>query len=84
VFAQYTVSICNREAIQKEFQQAKIPTAVHYPVPLHQQPAYRMQGAGSLNKAESLALRVMSLPMGPDLSEADQDRIVSVLRRAVA
>ena len=83
VFAQYTVSVGNREVVQKEFQQGKIPTAVHYPVPLHQQPAYRSETGDALKISESLALRVMSLPMGPDLSEADQDRIVSMLRGAV-
>ncbi len=83
VFAQYTVSVGNREVVQKEFQQGKIPTAVHYPVPLHQQPAYRRETGDALKISESLALRVMSLPMGPDLSEADQDRIVSMLRGAV-
>lgn len=83
VFAQYTVCIGNREAVQKEFQLARIPTAVHYPVPLHSQPAYRdiCNVSGDLTHSERLASRVMSLPMGPDLSETDQDRIVSLLQR---
>src|SRR5260221_12860848 len=40
VWAQYTVLVENRDAVQEKMRQAGIPTAVHYPRPLHQQPAY--------------------------------------------
>lgn len=83
VFAQYTLILDNREIVLKAFQQACIPTAVHYPVPLHKQPAYLVEASGSLQISERLAQSVMSLPMGADLSQSDMDRIVSVLKDAI-
>jgi len=56
---------------------------VHYPKPLHQQPAYReLCAPGSFPVSEALAQRVLSLPMSADLSEADQDRVVQALAQA--
>ena len=81
VYAQYTVMVDDRAAVQERLTQAGIPTAVHYPVPLHRQPAYA-DGcvlAGSQAGAESCAARVLSLPMHPDLDPATQDRIVAAL-----
>jgi len=82
VFAQYTVRLTDRAAIQKAFTEAGIPTAVHYPVPLHQQPAYRGLGRADCPISEQMAQQVMSLPMGPDLTDEDQARIVDELVRA--
>ncbi|MDR2015019.1 MAG: DegT/DnrJ/EryC1/StrS family aminotransferase [Azoarcus sp.] len=73
VFAQYTVLLDNREAIQSSLNAQNIPTAIHYPVPLNQQPAYADRCKGAPTPiAANLAKRVMSLPMGADLSPADQ------------
>ena len=73
VFAQYTILLDDREAVQSSLNAQNIPTAVHYPVPLNQQPAYadRCKG-GPTPVAASLARRVMSLPMGADLDATDQ------------
>lgn len=80
VFAQYSVFVDNRDNIQADLQQAGIPTAVHYPVPIHLQPAYRhIPCRSSLNNTISVSERVMSLPMHPDLDEATQQRIVQAL-----
>jgi UDP-2-acetamido-2-deoxy-ribo-hexuluronate aminotransferase len=72
--------------LQEALKTASIPTAVHYPVPLHQQPAYasRCRIQGSLAVAERLAERVISLPMGPDLREEDQDRVIAEVLRVLA
>jgi len=83
VYAQYTVFVDNRDAVAKRLNEKGIPTAVHYPVPLHRQPAYKSDDAG-LAHSERVANRVVSLPMGPDLAIADQDRIVEVLRQAAS
>ncbi len=81
VFAQYTVLLDNREAVQAALQSAGIPTAVHYPVPLNRQPAYRHLGDPDQTPvADQLAARVMSLPMSPDLEHTAQDSIVAALR----
>ena len=62
-----------------------IPTAVHYPVPLHLQPVFADlgQGAGSFPVAEAAGRRVISLPMHPYLTEDQQARVVQALRAAV-
>jgi len=83
VYAQYTVFVDNRDAVAKRLNEQGIPTAVHYPVPLHRQPAYETKDAG-LAHSERVAMRVVSLPMGPDLAIADQDRIVEALKQAVS
>lgn len=85
VYAQYTIVLSDRAAVQQRFKDAGIPTAVHYPVPLSEQPAYRHWCPdGGTHVADQLAARVMSLPMGPDLSQDDQDRVIDCLALAVA
>jgi len=77
VFAQYTIQVSDRQRIQTVLQQKGIPTAVHYPVPMHKQPAYgSVSRHGSLAVAERMAERVLSLPMHADLDSATQRRIV--------
>ncbi|MCC6533998.1 MAG: DegT/DnrJ/EryC1/StrS family aminotransferase [Burkholderiales bacterium] len=84
VYAQYTVRLRERERVQRALQAAGIPTAVHYPIPIHRQPAYARLAEGvSMPVSERLAEEVMSLPMHPDLDTATQDRIVAQLRAAV-
>lgn len=86
VYAQYTVQVENREALQQKLKGAGIPTAVHYPIPLNLQPAfaYLNRLTGSFPVAEAIAKRVMSLPMFPDLTMIDQDHIVTLLLSSVA
>lgn len=77
VFAQYTVFLNNREQGQQALKQAGIPTAVHYPVPLNEQPAYQHLCCLDCTPVASVtARRVLSLPMHADLNLADQERIV--------
>jgi dTDP-4-amino-4,6-dideoxygalactose transaminase len=61
-----------------------IATGVHYPTPIHRQPAYSHlgQGLGSLPAAERSAAQVLSLPMYPELSDAQVERVVEALLRA--
>ena len=85
VFAQYTVFVDKRDEVQETLKQAGIPTAVHYPVPLHLQPAYRggCRVHCEVETAERMARRVMSLPMSPDLSEDDQKYIEAIVQKVV-
>ncbi len=86
VWAQYTIQLDGRDGVAAALRARGIPTAVHYPVPLHRQPAYA-GGAGAavpLPVSERLARRVLSLPMHPYLDEATQRRIVDALRAALA
>ncbi|MBY0366781.1 MAG: DegT/DnrJ/EryC1/StrS family aminotransferase [Roseateles sp.] len=85
VWAQYTVFVDDREAVQTRLKDAGIPTAVHYPRPLHHQPAYARYGNPSdCPHSTAAAGRVMSLPMSADLTEAQQDRVVAALAQALA
>lgn len=85
VYAQYTVFVDERARVQEVLKQAGIPTAVHYPVPLHRQPAYESgHGGGEFPFAERASERVISLPMHPYLQTEDQDRIVSCLAASIA
>lgn len=85
VYAQYTVRVKNREGIQQKLKDMGIPTAVHYPVPLHLQPAFQVLGQvkGSYPVSENLSREVMSLPMGPDLDADTQTQVVESLIQAI-
>jgi len=83
VYAQYTVRVAGRVRFEQELKARGIPSAVHYPLSLHQQPAYAAGYAGqSFPVSELLAREVISLPMHADLDEATQQRIVAAVREA--
>lgn len=83
VWAQFTLQVADRDAVVAALKGQGIPTAVHYPIPLHLQPAYRdlCRISGSLQHTETVAGRVLSLPMHPYLDEATQRTIVAALQR---
>lgn len=85
VYAQYTVLTPHRDIVQSELNSAGIPTAVHYPIPLNQQPAYlHFDDDAKTPVASWLAEHVISLPMGPDLQEDEQRRVVGLLSEVLA
>jgi UDP-2-acetamido-2-deoxy-ribo-hexuluronate aminotransferase len=80
VYAQYTILVNNRDAVQTTLQKANIPTAIHYPKILNQQPAYQTACLSNPTPAAAtLAKRVLSLPMSPDLNLDAQEIIISAL-----
>jgi UDP-2-acetamido-2-deoxy-ribo-hexuluronate aminotransferase len=85
VYAQYTIEVSNRDQVEQAMKAQGIPTAVHYPVPLHLQPVFADLGqhAGAFPISEAAGRRVLSLPMHPYLTEAQQARVVQALRAAV-
>ena len=85
VYAQYTIEVDGREAVQAALKQAGVPSAVHYPVPLNLQPvfAHLNRPEGSFPVAEAASRRVMSLPMHPFLDEPTQDAVVGAVKRAL-
>lgn len=85
VFAQYTILLDQREDVQKRLSDLGIPTAVHYPIPLNEQPAYKHLCCPDCTPiAQAVSMRVMSLPMGSDLSTLDQQSIMESLKSAVS
>ena len=81
VFAQYTILVERRDETCQKLNQAGVPTAVHYPVPLHMQPAFSYLGhsTGDFPVSERCASKVISLPMGPDLDEEAQMHIAEAV-----
>jgi dTDP-4-amino-4,6-dideoxygalactose transaminase len=89
VWAQYTVKLASsevRSAVQARLKAAQVPSMVYYPVPLHQQTAYRHfpGDPAGLTVAADLSQRVMSLPMHPYLDEKVQDYVIGQLCEAVS
>lgn len=84
IWGQFTIQIENREVILEKLKESGIPTAVHYPVPLHRQPAYQYlcRISGCLVNADAAAARVVSLPMHPYIEAQTQERIVKAVAEA--
>jgi dTDP-4-amino-4,6-dideoxygalactose transaminase len=78
----YVVQHADRDGMQKALQKAGIGTLIHYPIPPHLQKAYRDAGyaAGRFPIAESMANRILSLPMGPQLDDADVTAVIVALK----
>ena len=75
----------HRGGVQRQLQARGIPTAVHYPRPLHLQPAYQALCCADCCPASVRASqRVMSLPMSADLTEPQQDEVAAAVLEAVA
>lgn len=86
VYHQYVIETENREALRAKLAEHGIGTLVHYPVPVHLQPAYKGRvplGVGGLQRTEDAALRVISLPMFPQLTDAQADQVIAAIRASI-
>jgi len=72
-WAQYSIRVQNRDSIQSRLKDEGIPTAVHYPIPLHLQECFKYLGykAGDFPVCEKISHEIMSLPMNPYLSDEE-------------
>jgi UDP-2-acetamido-2-deoxy-ribo-hexuluronate aminotransferase len=77
-WAQFTIQVPDREALQEQLKQAGIPTAVHYPIPLNKQPAVA-DDTLQLPVGDAVARRVMSLPMHPYLEAPQIKQVASCI-----
>ena len=77
-WAQYTIQVPNRDAMQEKLKQAGIPTAVHYPMPLNKQSAVA-DAPAQLPGGDAVAQQVISFPMGPYLSVQELTKIATAL-----
>jgi dTDP-3-amino-3,4,6-trideoxy-alpha-D-glucose transaminase len=85
VFHLYVVQTDQRDRLQNALQQRGIETAIHYPLPAHLQPVYYgLAEAGSLPVTERLASTVLSLPIYPELTDAEVDAVAAAVREALA
>lgn len=78
-WAQYTIRVAGRDAVQERLRKAGIPTAVHYPIPLNKQPAVAQPDV-KLPVGDAVSAQVVSLPMHPSLSLEDQRLVANALR----
>jgi dTDP-4-amino-4,6-dideoxygalactose transaminase len=81
-WAQYTLKLNNREAVQNKLKAAGIPSVVYYPIPLSKQLGYQHypQVSKGVGVSERLSEKVLSLPMHPYLDSENQHRVISVLK----
>lgn len=85
VFHQYTIRVPRRDAVQKALDKMGVSTMVYYPIPIHLQPIYSTLGyrPGSFPVTEEACQQVLSLPMFPELTEAQAEYVVSALAAAL-
>lgn len=85
VYAQYTIEVENRNVIQMELQKRGVPTAVHYPSGLHEQPIFKKlySEQQSYPHCEKAAKRVLSLPMHPYLTIEQQQTVANALQETL-
>jgi len=82
VYAQYSVLCKDRDTLMKKLNDAGVPTAVHYPIPLHLQEAFTYLGykEGDFPISENVGKKIMSLPMSPFLTKEQQDFVVAAIK----
>ena len=82
VWGQFTLKVDDRDSILEKLRAADIPAAgIHYPIPLYRQPAYQVlcRISGSLENADAVAAKVISLPMHPYIDLETQTRIIEAI-----
>ncbi|MGD0539610.1 MAG: DegT/DnrJ/EryC1/StrS family aminotransferase [Verrucomicrobiota bacterium] len=86
VYAQYTLRVPNRDAVGEKLKAQGIPSAVYYPQCLHEQPVFANLGyrRGDFPESEKASREVISLPMHPFLTEAEQQMIAAAVKSAIA
>jgi dTDP-4-amino-4,6-dideoxygalactose transaminase len=82
VFHQYSIRTSKRDMIHKRLSEAGIASAIYYPVPLHLQESYKELGykKGDFPVSEAVASDIISLPMYPELTEAQIDEVCKVIK----
>lgn len=82
VYAQYSIRVKDRESFVAKLNTASIPTAIHYPLPLHLQEAFKDLGykKGDFPLSEKISNEIVSLPMSPFLTKETQEYIVNTIK----
>lgn len=85
VYHQYVIRHDNRDAMKESLRQSGVETLIHYPIPVHQQPAYSdlKLPAGSLPVSERVSSEILSLPIVPGLSEVDLRNVADAVNAFV-
>lgn len=80
VFHLYVLRVAEREALMAQLKDAGIASGIHYPVPCHQQPCFKTEKTVSLPVTETMAPQIVTLPLYPEMSNDQQDRVISIVR----
>jgi dTDP-4-amino-4,6-dideoxygalactose transaminase len=82
VYHLYVIEVGNRADVQRALAESGVATGIHYPIPIHLQPAYRELGLGpgSFPRTERSAQRILSLPMFAELTEEQIDLVVGAIQ----
>lgn len=85
VWAQYTLTINNRDLFQKKMTELQVPTAVHYPLTMPDQPWYKIntKTTHDISISRWAANHVVSLPMYPDMDDKTQDIVIAAVKKSV-
>jgi len=83
VFAQYTISLDNRDGLAEKLAAQQIPTAVHYPLPINQQPIFSEKSKTIFVHSDEAAKRVLSLPFHPYLEKDSVQKIADAIAAAL-
>jgi dTDP-4-amino-4,6-dideoxygalactose transaminase len=80
----YALRVADRDTFMKWMLERGIQTGIHYPTPVHLQPAFKVLGyeKGAFPHSEKAADEVVSLPMFPELTPEDQDKVIAALKEA--
>jgi UDP-2-acetamido-2-deoxy-ribo-hexuluronate aminotransferase len=81
-WSQYTLRLTQRDQVQKEMSESRIPTTIHYPLPLNKQQAV-LDLSANLPFGDAAAAEVLSLPMGPYLTKPNQETVIDVLQKTI-
>lgn len=80
IFNQYSIRVPERDDFQNYLSERDIPTAIHYPIPLHRQPAFQHVGRNmGVPVSEKVSEEIISLPMYPGMPESDQDLVIETI-----
>ncbi len=84
VYYVYVVQVRERDQFRKALEQEGIATGIHYPTPIHLQPACSQYGyvQGMLPVTEAMTTRIVSLPMYPELTTQQKQRVVNTIKRS--
>lgn len=83
VFAQYTLAVPERDQVIKKLEAEGVPTSVHYPFGMHEQPVYKKE-SGSLPITEKMARSVLSLPLYPDMPKEHVSTVIAAVRKVLS
>ncbi|MCC6138966.1 MAG: DegT/DnrJ/EryC1/StrS family aminotransferase, partial [Bdellovibrionaceae bacterium] len=82
VYAQYTLALTEREAFIEKLQKSGVPTSIHYPMGMHEQPIYKSMNV-KLPVTEEISKKVVSLPLYPGMPEKDIQTVIQAVQQAL-